>query len=144
MGVSAAVRPHAMLRSAEDRRCRLAAMLIGTLALVPLGALAQIPSFAPVVNVPLGPNPHSLVPWTFNNDGHVAFRLKGRGAPMAAIQDANGVNKPDPAIRSSTEPLQITGSDSLAMLHGKTSGDVFIIGSDSIGVVPRAMWTWRT
>ncbi len=63
-------------------------------------------------------------------------RLKGKGTPMASFQDVTGDGRLDLVVHVSTEALELTGTDTLAVLRGKTFAGTPIMGIDSIRVVP--------
>lgn len=65
-----------------------------------------------------------------------AVKLKGNGSPMATHQDVNGDGFVDLVIHVNTEALQLSETDTEAVLDGLTSGGVWIRGKDSIRVVP--------
>jgi hypothetical protein len=63
-------------------------------------------------------------------------RLKGKGSPMASLQDVNKDGRMDLVVHVSTEALELTGIDVQAFLEGRTFGGAPVIGTDSIRVVP--------
>jgi len=63
-------------------------------------------------------------------------RLTGRGTAAASIQDVNSDGFPDLVVQVYTDALQISGSESLAVLEGKTMDGVGIRGADTVLVVP--------
>jgi hypothetical protein len=63
-------------------------------------------------------------------------KVKGKGTPMASLQDVNGDGRRDLVVHVSTSALELTGTDVQAFLEGRTFGGVPIIGVDSIRVVP--------
>ena len=63
-------------------------------------------------------------------------KVKGKGTPMASLQDVNGDGRMDLVVQVSTDALELTGTDVQAFLEGRTFGDTPIIGVDSIRVVP--------
>jgi hypothetical protein len=65
-----------------------------------------------------------------------SVRLRGKGTPVASVQDADKDGRLDLVVQVSTEALQLTAGDTLAVLEGATVGGSQIIGSDSIRVVP--------
>jgi hypothetical protein len=62
--------------------------------------------------------------------------LKGKGTPMASVQDVNGDGLLDLVVHVSTEGLQLTGTDTQAILTGLTFSGQQIQGSDSVRIVP--------
>ena len=62
-------------------------------------------------------------------------RLRGRGTPMASMEDVNGDGLLDLVVHVETEALQLTETDSQAELLGETFDGVSIVGTDSIRVV---------
>jgi hypothetical protein len=63
-------------------------------------------------------------------------RLKGTGTPMASFQDVNGDGRLDLVVQVSTQALELSATDTLAVLRAKTKTGIPIIGLDSIRVVP--------
>ena len=63
-------------------------------------------------------------------------KLKGQGTPMASFQDVNGDGLPDLVVHVSTETLQLSDTDTAAVLRGKTSNGRGVKGTDSVRVVP--------
>lgn len=63
-------------------------------------------------------------------------KLKGKGTPMAAKEDVNGDGLLDLVVHVSTGALQLSSSDTEAVLEGKTFDGVPIIGTDSVRIVP--------
>ena len=63
-------------------------------------------------------------------------KLRGKGTPMASVQDVNGDGLLDLVVQVSTEALQLTTTDTQAVLRGQTFGGQFIQGTDTIRVVP--------
>ena len=63
-------------------------------------------------------------------------KLKGKGTPMASFQDVNGDSLLDLVVHVSTEALQVTNTDTEAVVEGKTYGGGPIRGTDTIRVVP--------
>ena len=63
-------------------------------------------------------------------------KLKGQGTPMASFQDVNGDGLLDVVVHVSTETLQLSDTDTAAVLRGKTSDGRVVKGTDSIRVVP--------
>ena len=62
--------------------------------------------------------------------------LRGKGTPNASVQDVNGDGLLDLVVHVSTEALQLTGTDTQAILTGQTYGGQTIQGSDSVRIVP--------
>ena len=63
-------------------------------------------------------------------------RLKGKGTPMASVEDVDRDGLPDLVVHVSTEALQLTDADALAVLEGLTHDGIPIIGADSVRIVP--------
>lgn len=62
--------------------------------------------------------------------------LKGKGTPMASLQDVNGDGLLDLVVHVDTSALQLSDTDAEAVLEGKTFDDRMIRGTDSVRVVP--------
>ncbi|MBI4663229.1 MAG: IPT/TIG domain-containing protein [Verrucomicrobia bacterium] len=62
--------------------------------------------------------------------------LRGKGTPMASFQDVNGDGLLDLVVHVSTQALQLTWTDEVAELRGKTFAGQAVRGTDSIRVVP--------
>jgi hypothetical protein len=66
---------------------------------------------------------------------HVA--LKGKADKyMAAVQDVNGDGLPDLMVHVDTTALQLSASDTKAVLEGKTYDGLCIRGTDTVRIVP--------
>jgi hypothetical protein len=65
-----------------------------------------------------------------------AVKLKGKGTPMASLEDVNGDSFLDLVVHVSTEALQLTETDTEVVLEGQTYTGQAIQGTDSIRVVP--------
>jgi hypothetical protein len=63
-------------------------------------------------------------------------QLKGKGTPVTSVYDVNGDGRLDLVVHVSTEALQLSDTDSVAVLEGYTMQGEPIIGSDSVRVVP--------
>ena len=63
-------------------------------------------------------------------------QLKGNGTPMSSFQDVNGDGLLDLVVHVSTEALQLTETDTEAILEGTTFGGRSVRGRDTIKVVP--------
>jgi hypothetical protein len=63
-------------------------------------------------------------------------RLKGKGTPMASVEDVNRDGRPDLVVHVSTEALQLSETDALAVLEGLTHDGIPIIGADTVRIVP--------
>ena len=55
---------------------------------------------------------------------------------MASFQDVNGDGLLDVVVHVSTETLQLSDTDTAAVLRGKTSDGRVVKGTDSVRVVP--------
>jgi hypothetical protein len=62
--------------------------------------------------------------------------LRGHGTPNASVQDVNGDGLLDLVVHVSTDALQLSETDTQAVLTGETFSGQLIQGSDSIRVVP--------
>lgn len=63
-------------------------------------------------------------------------KLKGKGTPMASFEDLNGDGLLDLVVHVSTEALQLSETDTQAILEGQTLSGISIRGTDSVRVVP--------
>ena len=63
-------------------------------------------------------------------------KLKGKGTPMASLEDVNGDGFLDLVVQVSTDALQLTDSDTQAIVEGQTYGGVPFRGLDSVRIVP--------
>jgi len=63
-------------------------------------------------------------------------KLKGKGTPMAAIEDVNQDGLPDLVVHVSTEALELSETDTEAVLEGNTYDGMAITGKDSVRIVP--------
>jgi hypothetical protein len=63
-------------------------------------------------------------------------KLKGKGTPQASFEDVNGDGLLDLVVHVSTEALQLSESDTEAVLEGMTFGGMRIRGMDSVRIVP--------
>jgi hypothetical protein len=64
--------------------------------------------------------------------------LKGTGMAMASVQDVDADGWMDLVVHVNTAVLELTESDTLAVLTGKTYGEVFFWGTDSVYTVQYA------
>ena len=55
---------------------------------------------------------------------------------MASFQDVNGDGRLDIVVHVDTTALQLSGTDTIAVLEGKTLDGRLIRGTDSVRVVP--------
>jgi len=62
--------------------------------------------------------------------------LTGNGTPMASFQVVNNDGRLDLVVHVTRSAFQLTTSDTLAVLKGKTNGGVSIKGADTVRVVP--------
>ncbi len=62
--------------------------------------------------------------------------LKGKGTPMASLEDVNGDGRLDLVVHVETQALQVSESDTECVLEGRTFDGQPIRGSDTIRVVP--------
>jgi len=65
-----------------------------------------------------------------------AATLKGKGTPMVSVQDVDGDGLLDLVVHVSTEALQMSDTDTQAILKGQTFDDQAIRGMDTVRVVP--------
>lgn len=63
-------------------------------------------------------------------------KLKGNGTAMSSFQDVNGDGLQDLVVHLSTETLQLSETDTEAVLEGKTFDGMSIRGTDTVRVVP--------
>ena len=63
-------------------------------------------------------------------------KLRGKGTPMTSLEDVNGNSLPDLVVHVSTEALQLTLGDAIAILTGQTYGGDQIQGSDTVRIIP--------
>ena len=64
-------------------------------------------------------------------------KLTGKGKPIASFQDVNGDGRLDLVVQVETSALQLTSTDTVAVLKGKTFSGQLITGTDSVRVVPQ-------
>ena len=62
--------------------------------------------------------------------------LRGKGTAMASFEDVNGDGLLDLVVHINTEALQLSESDTEAVLEGQTFSEIRIRGVDSVRVVP--------
>jgi len=65
-----------------------------------------------------------------------AVALKGRGTLMAGFEDVNGDGLVDLVVHVTTQALQLTATDSLAVLTGRTFSGRLVRGADTVRIVP--------
>ena len=65
-----------------------------------------------------------------------SLRVKGKGAPMASFTDVDGDGLLDLMLHVETEALQLSDTDTEAVLLGQTFDGTHISGVDTIRVVP--------
>lgn len=63
-------------------------------------------------------------------------KLRGKGEPMAALQDVNGDGRVDLVVHVTTEALQLREADTEAALEGTTRGATTFRRVDSVRVLP--------
>jgi len=63
-------------------------------------------------------------------------KMKGKGTPMASLEDVNGDGRLDLVVHVNTEALQLSDADTEAVLEGTTFGGKRIRGVGSVSVVP--------
>ncbi len=64
------------------------------------------------------------------------IKLTGKGKPIASFQDVNGDGLLDLVVDVETSALQLTSTDTVAVLKGRTFSGQPIKGSDSVRIVP--------
>ena len=64
-----------------------------------------------------------------------AVELRGKGTPMASAQDLNGDGRADLVVHVDTASLQLSDTDTDAVLKGKTFGGKAIQGLDTVRIV---------
>jgi hypothetical protein len=62
-------------------------------------------------------------------------RLRGQGMPMASLRDINGDGLPDLVVQVTTAALELSASDTEAVLKGRTFAGISVRGVDSVRVV---------
>lgn len=62
--------------------------------------------------------------------------LRGRGTPMASLEDVNGDGRPDLVVHVTIDALQLTASDTEAELRARTFAGTQLKGTDSVRIVP--------
>jgi len=65
-----------------------------------------------------------------------SVKLKGKGTPMTSFQDVNGDGRLDLVVHVTTESLQLSATDTQAILNGRTFDGQRLRGTDSVRVVP--------
>jgi hypothetical protein len=65
-----------------------------------------------------------------------AVKLKGKGTPMASAEDVNNDGRQDLVVHVLTSALQLSATDTLAVLKGQTFDGMPIQGSDTVRIVP--------
>jgi hypothetical protein len=63
-------------------------------------------------------------------------KLKGKGTPMASLQDLNGDGFLDLVVQVSTSTLQLSAIATEAIVEGSTVGGMSFSGKDSVNIVP--------
>lgn len=66
-----------------------------------------------------------------------AVRLKGKGTPMTSFEDVNEDGIMDLVVQVNTEALQLSDTDTTAVLTGRTTEGAYVSGADSIRIVPQ-------
>ncbi len=61
--------------------------------------------------------------------------LKNNGSPHVSLEDVNGDGMPDLVLHFETKALQLTPTDTQAVLTGKTFSGAVIVATDSVNVV---------
>lgn len=65
-----------------------------------------------------------------------SVKLKGKGTPMASLEDVNFDGFLDMVVHVSTEALQLSSTDTQAVVEGQTIGGASFRGLDSVRIVP--------
>jgi hypothetical protein len=68
---------------------------------------------------------------------NAAVRLTGKGKPLASFQDVNGDGRLDLVVHVETSALELTSTDTVAVLKGRTFSGQPVKGSDSVRIVPQ-------
>lgn len=63
-------------------------------------------------------------------------QLKGKGTPMASFEDVNQDGRQDLVVHVETQALQLSQTDTEAILEGQTAAGALIRGVDTVRVVP--------
>ncbi len=63
--------------------------------------------------------------------------LKGKGTPMASLQDVDGDGLLDLVVQVDTQSFQLSAGDTEAVLEGKTYDGTAIQGTDTVRIVPQ-------
>lgn len=63
-------------------------------------------------------------------------RLKGKGTPMASVEDVNGDGIDDLLVHVDTSSFELSETDEAAILNGFTFDGKPIVGSDTVWIVP--------
>jgi probable HAF family extracellular repeat protein len=63
-------------------------------------------------------------------------RLRGNGQPQSSIADVNGDGRLDLVVHVVTEALELSATDTEAVLVGETYDGIHIVGVDSVRIVP--------
>ena len=61
--------------------------------------------------------------------------LRGKGTPMASLEDVNGDGLPDLVVHVSTETFQLTTGDTVAIITGQTYEGIPIQGAGTVRIV---------
>jgi hypothetical protein len=97
---------------------------LGSNGVVPVAILSSA-SF----NAPLEVDPASVT----LSGAHV--KLNGKAKPTGSSQDVNNDGRADLVVQVVTQALQLSSTDTLAVLRGKTKSGVPIIGTDSVRII---------
>ncbi|HJU05761.1 MAG TPA: tandem-95 repeat protein [Nitrospiraceae bacterium] len=101
---------------------------LGSKGVVPVAILSR-PTFDPI-NGATKVDPESVTL------AGASVQFKGNGTPMTLVRDVNGDGLEDLIIDVNTEALQLSSTDTQAVLEGRTVSGIFIRGTNSIRVVP--------
>lgn len=80
--------------------------------------------------------PPAVAPPTSVTLASAPVKLKGKGTPMVSIEDVSVDRLLDLVVHVITEALQLSETDTSAVLEGKTVDGIAVQGIDSVRVVP--------
>jgi len=64
------------------------------------------------------------------------LKLRGNGTASSSLQDVNGDGRLDLVVQVTTQALQLSSTDTEAVLIGRTYQGILITGTDSVRIVP--------
>jgi hypothetical protein len=65
-----------------------------------------------------------------------SVKLKGNGTAQAAFQDVNGDGRLDLVAQVGTQALELSSTDTVAIVNGRTFDGTLITGQDYVRIVP--------